>query len=495
MLVRVALTLLLALPASAAVEGRQAIPGATGFGYRTLTGWPTTPTVCRVTNLNDSGAGSLVDCINADNRIVVFAVSGTIELSAPLVLDNTRVAVFGQTAPGDGIQITWASDWAASGRNTISVQGAHVVVEGLRVRNGIPEQDDGGVSCFQGDALSVTDTASDVLIANNSFAWGSDEGINVGSALSTDGPVRVTVQDNLVSEPQWNTDPVSSTCTTTAKAFLEQGEFVTVARNLFGEGARRMILLSGGGRHDYYNNFFHRAQDLDIPGAILDCDSSSNRPVQVNYLSNVWAKNSGVAVEESIWIEKQTTCPGEGCDGQQIYASGNMDWTVTDPDGSQDGLFHCRNFTLGCSASLTVDVSCTASTYRTSTEHGSNFRYGEVMHADDVETYLLSNAGAFPRDSVDTCALSGVENRDGAALATTSGAAWAPVTTGCGPMDSLTGSACTDSDTDGMCDSWEQAYWGDLDETATADGDGDGWLNIEEFAHGTHPLYNRRGGP
>lgn len=47
--------------------------------------------------------------------------------------------------------------------------------------------------------------------------------------------------------------------------------------------------------------------------------------------------------------------------------------------------------------------------------------------------------------------------------------------------------AFTDTDSDGMADSFEITYFGDLSQTASGDYDGDGMLNIEEFGNGFDP--------
>ncbi|HAV13079.1 MAG TPA: hypothetical protein DCX06_06255 [Opitutae bacterium] len=45
----------------------------------------------------------------------------------------------------------------------------------------------------------------------------------------------------------------------------------------------------------------------------------------------------------------------------------------------------------------------------------------------------------------------------------------------------------SDTDADGLEDGWEQDNFGDLDETASGDPDGDGSTNLEEFTNGTDP--------
>ena len=82
---------------AAAAGSLLAFPGATGAG-RYATGGRGGE-IYHVTNLNDSGAGSLRDAVSKPNRIVVFDVSGTIELAGNIVCSD-NITVAGQTAPG-----------------------------------------------------------------------------------------------------------------------------------------------------------------------------------------------------------------------------------------------------------------------------------------------------------------------------------------------------------------------------------------------------------
>ncbi len=87
----------------------KAFPGAEGGGQFAIGGRRNYATeIYHVTNLNDSGPGSLRDAVSKAGRIVVFDVGGTINLEKSIRYIG-GVTILGQTAPGDGITITGAN--------------------------------------------------------------------------------------------------------------------------------------------------------------------------------------------------------------------------------------------------------------------------------------------------------------------------------------------------------------------------------------------------
>jgi len=79
--------------------GVPAFPGAEGFGARAKGGRG--GQVLFVVNLNDSGLGSLrAACETKGARMVVFRVSGLIDLKSPIRVKEPYLTIAGQTAPG-----------------------------------------------------------------------------------------------------------------------------------------------------------------------------------------------------------------------------------------------------------------------------------------------------------------------------------------------------------------------------------------------------------
>jgi len=165
-----ALLLLLALlPFTAGAEtgtqsearGIPAFPGADGFGRYARGGRG--GAVIKVTNLQDSGVGSLRYAIEQKgSRTIIFEVSGTISLKSELKIKRGQITIAGQTARGDGITL----------RNFgLVISASEVIVRFIRSRPG----NDMGVET---DAISVS-RGTNIIIDHCSASWAIDETLSV----------------------------------------------------------------------------------------------------------------------------------------------------------------------------------------------------------------------------------------------------------------------------------------------------------------------------
>ena len=126
LLLSLVVALALALPTRALAADLPAFPGAEGFGANTPGGRG--GKVLFVTNLDDSGPGSLRAACDADGpRIVLFRVAGTIALKRPITVTKPFLTLAGQSAPGDGVCLR---------DNYIGIQTHDVVLRFLRSRLG-----------------------------------------------------------------------------------------------------------------------------------------------------------------------------------------------------------------------------------------------------------------------------------------------------------------------------------------------------------------------
>ncbi len=154
-----ALLSLLSVSAFAQFDSAPAFPGAEGHGRYTTGGRG--GKVIHVTNLNDSGTGSLRAAVSGDTKkIVVFDVSGYIDLKSQLNIGK-NTTILGQTAPGDGITLRYYTLYFGKASNSI--------VRYIRCRRSQLKDVNDGADATWGR------NQTDIIIDHCSFSWSIDE--------------------------------------------------------------------------------------------------------------------------------------------------------------------------------------------------------------------------------------------------------------------------------------------------------------------------------
>ncbi len=164
-------------------SGTLAFPGAEGYGAFTKGGRG--GRIFLVTNLKDSGPGSLREAVEAKGpRTVIFRVGGIIETTG-LDVREPYLTIAGQTAPGDGICIKKG----AGNANAFDVSRTHdVILRYLRFRAG---NNTGEVRC---ESFRITDS-DNVIVDHCSSSWGNPETFSAAGTVD-----RCTVQWCIMSE-------------------------------------------------------------------------------------------------------------------------------------------------------------------------------------------------------------------------------------------------------------------------------------------------------
>ena len=146
--------------ASLATAQAPAFPGAEGYARYAVTGGRGGK-VIHVTNLNDSGTGSLRAAINTKGaRIIVFDVAGYIDLKSDLDITIGDVTIAGQTAPSPGITLRYY---------TVQNKASNVIMRFIRIRRSQVKDVNEGADATWGRQCK------NVILDHCSFSWSIDE--------------------------------------------------------------------------------------------------------------------------------------------------------------------------------------------------------------------------------------------------------------------------------------------------------------------------------
>ncbi|MEX0331813.1 MAG: hypothetical protein AB3N64_10360, partial [Puniceicoccaceae bacterium] len=286
-----------------------AFAGAEGYGRFARGGRG--GVVYTVTNLNDSGPGSLREALEADGpRTIVFNVGGLITLDSPLLINDQQVYVAGQTAPGKGITIR---------KYKFGMSGAEdVVVRHLRVRVG-------NIAGITTDGMGLQGS-DHCIIDHCSISWTIDE------AFSSRAAKNITLQNTLIAEAlnvagHKNYPPGSAH----GYAASISGLIGSFHHNLLAHCAGRNWSLAGG-----LDNAGLHTGSLDIRNNVVynwDGRTTDGGAQYVNFVGNYY--KPGAASDQLRFLNPERN---NGFGPQDYFVEGNIMEGYVDETNQLDGI-------------------------------------------------------------------------------------------------------------------------------------------------------------
>lgn len=394
-----------------------AFPEALGFGANATGGRG--GSVYHVTNLNDSGTGSFRDAVSSSNRIVVFDVSGYIQLKTAVSI-NSNITIAGQTAPGGGIGIRGGEISCANRSN--------IIIRYLRVRPGSE------TASNTDDALSLY-RASNVILDHCSFEfapWNNIDGVGNSTYMVTN----ISFQNCLIADPTYqqfgaHCESVNSNWSWYYNAFvnshnrnpLDKVNSVMVNNICYNNEASYTTHTSTTFSHDLVNNYY-------VYGPVA-------------------SKNNWFQVDKN----------------QKMYYSGN--YLDSNKDGSLNGSITTPYFYQG---------NCTI----LSSPWNEMTTKNPVYSAATAYRLVSSQSGTLPYDEIDTQIWTWVRSlKNGPSSLYSSQTGTGLGNNGYGTITE--GTLPTDNDGDGMPDYWEKSMDLDNSKNDAMTKRSDGYVNIEAY--------------
>lgn len=427
-----------------------AFPGAEGYGRFARGGRG--GKVVAVTNLNDSGPGSLREAVTNDigPRTIVFNTSGIIQLNSRLVSSQPYVTIAGQTAPGKGICIRTAP---------FGITGNDAVVQNIRVRLG-------GGATFDGMGLTGADHS---IIDHCSISWTIDE------AFSSRSGKNITLQKTLISEA------LNAAGHQNYPAGTEHGYAATIGgdigsfhHNLLAHCYGRNWSLGGGldgsgaytGRMDITNNVVYNWGSRTTDGGTKE----------VNFVNNYYKPGAGSKI--FVAFNQQNENVGTGM--QRCYFDGNV----------MPGYFDESNQTVGRKVSFSNGATYTYENFVSTPFFPS---YVNTQSAKTAYKIVLSDVGCIQPEfdthdeRIITETLNGTYTYRGSVTNKPGFPDNEADVGGYETYPEITRDANWDTDQDGLPNWWEtilgtntNSGTGDFSD-ANADADFDGYTNLDAY--------------
>ena len=339
------------------------IPGLVGYGVtETVAGRG--GAIMRVTNLNDSGAGSLRACVAASEpRVCVFEISGTIVLNSRLDILNPFITIAGQTAPTPGIILRG---------DGLLVWNTHdALIQHLQIRPGDGTAPSNTV-CGQRSAIGVAaengKSAYNIVYDHISAGWATDQTVGIWGQNATNAKIyNVTLSNSIFSEA------LNNSCHD--KGAHPMGP-------LIGDGASKVTVVNNILAQQIYRNPLLNTGMTD--GIVV------NNFIRYSIAGNAMISRPGDNTAQPI------TVPTNGPATAKIYAKDNsFNGVSTNFDGV--GSYGTVTASMNAASPPIWNTGMTA------------------MASSMVEAYTSKNAGTRPasRDPIDARVLIYIKNRGG----------------------------------------------------------------------------------
>lgn len=421
-----------------------AFPGAEGFGTDTPGGRG--GRIIEVTNLNDSGPGSLRAAIEAVGpRIVVFRVGGTIQLDTKLAIENPYITIAGQTAPGGGITLR---NSAQNSEETLKIKTHDVVVRYLSARPGSNPDDEQTIR-----ALSIGTESQDVynvVVDHSSFSWATDEVLSSWFA-----PHDFTIQWSTIAEGLENSTHPEGSHSAGSLIGSKGVKNISIHHNLFAHSRHRNPEVKASGTVDIVNNVIYNSGFGDGWSSPIRIDGEYGE-FSVNIVGNYL--KPGLDTGSPDWMVATKNEP------LKIFIQGNKVPTNVMHPNSTQWVVSQRN-----PAPAVTTLSAEKA-------------YEEVLASAGASQGLRGDGTFyFRRDPVDRRIINDVKQGTGRIIDDPSGVGGWPTI--------AAGTPYADTDRDGMGDEFENLYGSNPNDPSDSskDTDGDGYTNVEEFLNGTLP--------
>jgi pectate lyase len=440
-------------------QGIPAFPGAWGGGMFATGGRG--GKVIAVTNLNDSGPGSLRAAIETEGRrIVVFRVAGIIQLKSALDINLPHIAIAGQSAPGDGICLAGDS---------LNINTHNVILRHLRVRRGRPE---GG----QGSDNIGGNPEGQIIVDHCSTSWGMDENLSLYRYMKPmpDGSREKHPTKNVTV--QWCISSEALNAKNHAFGGTWGGEDATFHHNLFACNTGRNPSIGMGGEFDFRNNVIFNWRHRTMDGG----DETSLVNVINNYYKPGPATNDNMHSTMVRIEERDQYSPGNRSRGEWYPAT-----------GKRPGKWYVAGNIVAGHPEVTANNWLGMRGPENLARVNTPFEAWPIHQQTALAAYdaVLAQAGAtLPRrDAVDRRVIEIVRSgkptvRDGIINDPKEVSGYPNYTFS--PDD-----VPADADSDAMPDAWETAHGLASNDPSdgAGDADRDGYTNVEEFLNGTNP--------